>query len=167
MMYESKLNKEQQEWIQTQLCSFGAWVRSGRLDKRQFNMIARFMESVAPSSFGEACSITDDQALLLCKVIDQYLARIDDQAQKIIHMKYIHRMTDNKIKNMLFDTAKPRIMQNHRGMSSYRIPSKSYFQREIKSVISRAEEYIYDMLLKEMIRLNMGWNSLKNIKLCY
>ncbi|KLN47421.1 antiterminator, partial [Providencia rettgeri] len=40
------LDAEQEAWLQGWLSQFGAWVYSGRLEKRQSSMIAEFMATV-------------------------------------------------------------------------------------------------------------------------
>lgn len=45
---ELNLTKEQHEWLNGWLELWGAWVYSGRLEKRMSSVIAKFMESVEP-----------------------------------------------------------------------------------------------------------------------
>ena len=46
-----ELTKEQQDWLEQWLELWGAWVYSGRLEKRMSSMIAQWMESVEPSGY--------------------------------------------------------------------------------------------------------------------
>ncbi|MDK6738368.1 antiterminator Q family protein, partial [Proteus mirabilis] len=41
-----KLDDDQVAWIQPWLSKFGAWVYSGRIEKRQSSIIAEFMATV-------------------------------------------------------------------------------------------------------------------------
>lgn len=45
---ELNLTKEQHDWLNGWLELWGAWVYSGRLEKRMSSVIAKFMESVDP-----------------------------------------------------------------------------------------------------------------------
>lgn len=46
---DMKLSPEQYRWVDDWLQLWGAWVYSGRLEKRMSSMIARFMEAADPT----------------------------------------------------------------------------------------------------------------------
>ena len=64
---ELNLTKEQHEWLNGWLELWGAWVYSGRLEKRMSSVIAKFMESVeremrrGPSAMAGPIRLTESQ----------------------------------------------------------------------------------------------------------
>lgn len=66
-----KLTQEQELWVKEWLYKWGAWIRSGRLDKRQVNIIGRLMQSVQPADPQDPIC-TDDEGLAISIVIDQF-----------------------------------------------------------------------------------------------
>ncbi|WP_232832624.1 antiterminator Q family protein [Photorhabdus sp. CRCIA-P01] len=55
-----QLSQSQEIWLQDWLSKFGAWVYSGRFDKRQSSMIAEFMATVEPRGYPERPICNDD-----------------------------------------------------------------------------------------------------------
>ncbi len=68
-----QLTQAQEIWLQDWLSKFGAWVYSGRLDKRQSSMIAELMATVELRSYPERPICNDDDGMLIARVVDQYL----------------------------------------------------------------------------------------------
>uniref|UniRef100_UPI002738EBA3 antiterminator Q family protein n=1 Tax=Xenorhabdus sp. KK7.4 TaxID=1851572 RepID=UPI002738EBA3 len=65
-----ELTLSQAIWLQEWLAKFGAWVYSGRLDKRQSSVIAEFMARVEPRDYPERPMCNDDEGMLIARVVD-------------------------------------------------------------------------------------------------
>ena len=61
----SGLTIDQEEFVDRYMYQWGAWVRSGRLDKPQLNIIAKLMQSVIPAEPNEP--ICDDETGFMIK----------------------------------------------------------------------------------------------------
>ena len=62
---ELNLTKEQHDWLNGWLELWGAWVYSGRLEKRMSSVIAKFMESVEPGRVMTRPMCNDDDGMLI------------------------------------------------------------------------------------------------------
>ena len=56
---ELELTEEQEEFVDEWMYKWGAWVRSGRLDKPELNIIAKLMQSAIPADTGEQMCYDD------------------------------------------------------------------------------------------------------------
>ncbi|OSL76883.1 bacteriophage ST64T antitermination protein gp23, partial [Escherichia coli TA054] len=70
---ELNLTKEQHEWLNGWLELWGAWVYSGRLEKRMSSVIAKFMESVEPGRVMTRPMCNDDDGMLISQVVDSVM----------------------------------------------------------------------------------------------
>ncbi|WP_313761143.1 antiterminator Q family protein, partial [Escherichia coli] len=70
---ELNLTKEQHEWLNGWLELWGAWVYSGRLEKRMSSVIAKFMESVEPGRVMTRPMCNDDDGMLISQVVSLYI----------------------------------------------------------------------------------------------
>ncbi|HHQ6628408.1 TPA: antiterminator Q family protein, partial [Serratia fonticola] len=104
---EWNLTKEQHDWLNGWLELWGSWVNSGKLDKRQSNMIAKFMESVEPCKYPSRPMCNDDDGMLISQVVDSVL-RIDAKAMGILLSYYAHGSSKRAIASYYHKTAKPR-----------------------------------------------------------
>lgn len=55
---ELELTGEQEEFVDEWMYKWGAWVRSGRLDKPELNIIAKLMQSAIPAGPVNRCAMT-------------------------------------------------------------------------------------------------------------
>lgn len=86
---ELNLTKEQHEWLNGWLELWGAWVYSGRLEKRMSSVIAKFMESVEPGRVMTRPMCNDDDGMLISQVVDSVMY-IDKKAFGILLSYYAH-----------------------------------------------------------------------------
>ncbi|TCJ96165.1 hypothetical protein EV694_1717 [Volucribacter psittacicida] len=166
ILSELTLTPEQEKWLKEWLFKWGAWVRTGRLDKRQVNIIARLMESVTPSDPQDPIC-TDDEGLMISKMIDEFFLTQDKELHFIIYGYYVNKMTVNRLATILADDIKPRLMQPCHGKSEVRKPSKRTVLRYVSNRLNLANAIIHEMLLKGFIILKKVTKKRKNIKLCY
>ena len=86
---ELNLTKEQHDWLNGWLELWGAWVYSGRLEKRMSSVIAKFMESVEPGRIMTRPMCNDDDGMLISQVVDSVMC-IDKKAFGILLSYYAH-----------------------------------------------------------------------------
>ncbi|EEU9510095.1 hypothetical protein FWY33_12160 [Escherichia coli] len=86
---ELNLTKEQHDWLNGWLELWGAWVYSGRLEKRMSSVIAKFMESVEPGRVMTRPMCNDDDGMLISQVVDSVMY-IDKKAFGILLSYYAH-----------------------------------------------------------------------------
>ncbi len=84
---ELNLTKEQHDWLNGWLELWGAWVYSGRLEKRMSSVIAQFMESVEPGRVMTRPMCNDDDGMLISQVVDSVMY-IDKKAFGILLSYY-------------------------------------------------------------------------------
>lgn len=157
---EMTLSNEQHQWIDQLLQRWGAWVYSGRLEKRMSNMIARLMDSADPSRLmPERPICSDEQGLLISQVVDRVLA-IDKKALGMVISYYAHGASKRAIASYYCQTAKPRKMTG-RGGSGWRKPSLITCRREVDQVLDAALWLIHNDLY---IALNVQNNAVKMSK---
>ncbi|MCS6742767.1 hypothetical protein NOM94_23315, partial [Acinetobacter baumannii] len=82
-----KLDDDQVAWIQPWLSKFGAWVYSGRIEKRQSSIIAEFMATVERRDYPEREMCNDDDGMLIAKVVDK-IYHIDRIAFTLLLLRY-------------------------------------------------------------------------------
>lgn len=68
-----ELTKEQLDWLEQWLDLWGAWVYSGRLEKRMSSMIAQWIESVELSGYPTRPMCNDNHGMLISQVVDSVL----------------------------------------------------------------------------------------------
>ena len=106
---ELNLTKEQHDWLNGWLELWGAWVYSGRLEKRMSSVIAKFMESVEPGRVMTRPMCNDDDGMLISQVVDSVMY-IDKKAFGILLSYYAHGSSKRAIASYYHATAKPRKM---------------------------------------------------------
>ncbi|EPP1018039.1 antiterminator Q family protein, partial [Yersinia enterocolitica] len=84
-----KLTKEQHDWVNGWLELWGAWVYSGRLEKRMSSVIAQYMATVEPQGSPSRPMCNDDDGMLISQVVDSVM-RIDTKALGILISYYSH-----------------------------------------------------------------------------
>ena len=58
----------------------GAWVYSGRLEKRMSSVIAKFMESVEPGRVMTRPMCNDDDGMLISQVVDSVSSTLTEES---------------------------------------------------------------------------------------
>ncbi|MFU2131646.1 antiterminator Q family protein [Gallibacterium anatis] len=161
-----QLTYEQEQWVKAWLYKWGAWIRSGRLDKRQINIIGRLMDSVIPAAPLEPIC-TDEEGLMISQMIDEFFTTQDKELHFIIYGYYVDRLSVNRLSVLLFDEIEPRLMRAYAHKSSVRKPSLKTMKRYVKRRLDLATAIIHELLLKGFIILKNVAKSRKNIKVCY
>lgn len=161
-----KLTEEQEEWVVEWLEKWGAWVRSGRLDKRQVNIIGGLMDSVIASDPSDPiCS--DDEGLMISQCVDQYLQRSDEELHFIVYGHYVNMMAVHRLATLLFDDIQPRIMQPCTGKRNMRKPCHKTIKRYVQARLDLANAIIHEMLVNGFTILRNIAKNPKNIKIRY
>lgn len=139
---ELNLTKEQQDWINGWLELWGAWVYTGRLEKRMSSMIAQWMESVEPSRVMTRPMCNDDDGMLISQVVDSVM-RIDTKALGILISYYAHGSSKRAIASYYHKTAKPRKIDKGRLGEGWRKPSEETCRKEVSQIINASLFMLY------------------------
>ncbi|BFQ92352.1 antiterminator Q family protein [Gallibacterium anatis] len=161
-----QLTNEQEKWVKAWLCKWGAWIRSGRLDKRQVNIIGRLMDSVTPADPSDPIC-TDDEGLMISQMIDEFFTTQDKELHFIVYGHYVDKMSVNRLSVVLFDEIEPRLMKPCMNKPSIRKPSLKTVKRYVQCRLDLATAIIHEMLIKGFIILKNVAKNRKNIKVCY
>ncbi|ECC9432869.1 antiterminator [Salmonella enterica subsp. enterica] len=138
---ELNLTKEQHDWLNGWLELWGAWVYSGRLEKRMSSVIAQFMERVEPSRVMTRPMCNDDDGMLISQVVDSVM-RIDTKAFGILLSYYSHGSSKRAIASYYHATAKPRKMCGRSG-EGWRRPSLATCRNEIDEILKASLFVLY------------------------
>ncbi|PQV67661.1 antiterminator [Cronobacter sakazakii] len=130
---ELSLTKEQHDWINGWLELWGAWVYSGRLEKRMSSVIAKFMESVEPGRIMTRPMCNDDDGMLISQVVDSVM-RIDKKAFGILLSYYAHGSSKYSISSYYHKAASPRKMMRGGGERLAK-PSLATCRREVDDIL--------------------------------
>ncbi|USS95160.1 antiterminator [Serratia symbiotica] len=149
---ELKLTKEQHDWVNGWLELWGAWVYSGRLDKRQSRIIAQYMATVTPPQYPSRPMCNDHDGMLISQVVDSVMC-IDKKAFGILLSYYAHGSTEYAIAVYRHKTAKPRKLAT-RGGNRLKQPSLATCRREVKEILSASLFMIYTLLLNAVNERN-------------
>lgn len=141
---ELNLTKEQHDWINGWLELWGAWVYSGRLERRMSSVIAQFMERVDPPKVMARKMCNDDDGMLISQVVDSIM-RIDKRAFGILLSYYANGSTEYAISSYYHLTASPR-KTSRRGFERLEKPSLSSCRREVKSILDASRFILYEPL---------------------
>ncbi|NBI40178.1 antitermination protein [[Haemophilus] felis] len=161
-----KLTQEQELWVKEWLYKWGAWIRSGRLDKRQVNIIGRLMQSVQPADPQDPIC-TDDEGLAISIVIDQFFASMDKELHFIVYGFYVYKMTINKLATKIYEQRGEQEMQGCAGKPDIRKPSHKTVKREVKERLELANGIIHELLVNAFIVLRTGSENSRKIKIRY
>lgn len=145
---ELNLTKDQHDWLNSWLELWGAWVYSGRLEKRMSSMIAQWMESVEPSRVMTRPMCNDDDGMLISQVVDSVMY-IDKKAFGILLSYYAHGSTEYAIAVYSHKVASPRKIAT-RGGNRLKKPSLATCRREVKEILCASQYMIFFPLLKAM-----------------
>ncbi|ARZ01768.1 antiterminator [Yersinia ruckeri] len=136
-----KLTKEQHDWINGWLELWGAWVYSGRLEKRMSSVIAQYMATVEPQGSPSRPMCNDDDGMLISQVVDSVM-HIDTKALGMLISYYSHGASKRSIASYYFATAKPRKMST-RGGDRMKKPSLTTCRREVDEILAAAVWMLY------------------------
>jgi hypothetical protein len=145
---ELNLTKEQLDWLDNQLELWGAWVYSGRLEKRMSSVIAQYMATVEPSRYPERPMCNDDDGMLISQVVDSVMC-IDKKAFGIVLSYYVHLASKRSIAAYYHKCAIPRKMTG-RGGDRFRAPSLVTCRREVDQILAASQWLIYQKLYPAM-----------------
>lgn len=142
---ELKLTKEQHDFVNGWLELWGAWVYSGRLEKRQSSMIAQWMASVEPQPGMTRPMCNDDDGMLISQVVDSVMC-IDKKAFGILLSYYAHGASKRAIASYYHKTASARKMTTGRGGEGWRKPSEESCRKEVAEILNASLFLIYQPL---------------------
>lgn len=140
------LDKEREVWLQNWLSLFGAWVYSGRLEKRQSSMIAQFMATVERRDYPDRPMCNDDDGLLINSVVN-LIYDLDTEAFKMLISRYVYCASDRSIARCRHQNYERRVMARRNGLARERIPSMSTCRREVDEILKAAEYLLYQPLV--------------------
>ncbi|WP_226052674.1 antiterminator Q family protein [Dickeya chrysanthemi] len=170
MTDELKLTQEQKYWLYPILDQFGAWVYSGRLDRRQTSIISEFMARMRPAEYPSRPMCSDDDGRLISAIWDEIYAT-SRTAWVLLLCRYVYRSSDRHLARVYRDALMigdgdaaagndpVKCLISHRVSvrRSIDIPSISTCRRESLAMIDSAEMLVYLRLteaLTERDRLN-------------
>ncbi|AYH33245.1 antiterminator [Pectobacterium parmentieri] len=142
---ELNLTKPQHDWINGWLELFGAWVYSGRIEKRQSSVIAQFMERVEPSGVMSRPMCNDDDGMLISQVVDSVMA-IDTRALGILLSYYAHGSSKRAIASYYHKAARPRKIDRGRLGEGWRKPSEETLRKEVAQILEATLYILYTPL---------------------
>lgn len=144
-----KLTKEQHDWVNGWLELWGAWVYSGRLEKRMSSVIAQYMATVEPQKYPDRPMCNDDDGMLISQVVDSVMY-IDTKAIGILISYYSHGASKRAIASYYFATAKPRKMST-RGGDQMKKPSFGTCRNEVDQILEATVWLLYQPMQKAFI----------------
>lgn len=142
---ELKLTNDQHEWLNGWLELWGAWVYSGRLEKRMSSVIAKFMESAEPGRILTRPMCNDDDGMLISQVVDSVML-IDKKAFGILLSYYAHGSSKYSISSYYHKVASPRKMTG-RGGERIRKPSLITCRREVDEILNASLFLLYQPMV--------------------
>ena len=160
-----QLSKEQHDWLNGWLELWGAWVYSGRLDKRQSSIIAEFMAKVQPPDYPYRPMCNDDDGLLISNVVGRVLS-IDRQAFNILLLYYVHGLSRRAIAASYHRTCKRRRMATNGG-GVWKKPSYMTCRREVDEILDAAQYLLHEPLLSAFKIREKEKKKQQISKLCY
>lgn len=162
----SELTIEQEEFVDRYMYQWGSWVRSGRLDKPQLNIIAKLMQSVIPAEPNEP--ICDDSiGMMISEVIERFFLKNDRTLHYIVFSYYVNKSTINHIAVKLRENCGEIKMQPCAGKPDIRIPSLKTMIRNVEKELKLAKAIIHELLVTGFVILRTGRQNARNIKITY
>ncbi|PVX40550.1 antitermination protein Q [Pasteurella langaaensis DSM 22999] len=160
------LTEEQERFVDEWMYKWGAWVRSGRIDKSQFNIIAKLMQSAIPEDPSEPMC-DDDTGMMISERIEKFFKNNDSLLHFIIFSYYVNKRTVNFIAVKLRDNCGAIPMQPCNGKSNIRVPCLKTVKRNVEKDLMRAKSIIHELLVTGFVLLRTGRENSKNIKITY
>ncbi|MFU2115457.1 antiterminator Q family protein [[Pasteurella] aerogenes] len=161
---ELTLTAEQERFVDEWMYKWGAWVRSGRIDKSQFNIIAKLMQSAIPAEPSEPMC-DDDTGMMISERIEKFFKNNDRLLHFIIFSYYVNKRTVNFIAVKLRDNCGEMKMQPCAGKSNIRVPSLDTYKRKVKKELNVAKAIIHEFLVVGFVLLRTGRKIQKVSKL--
>ncbi|SEQ73906.1 antiterminator Q family protein [Basfia succiniciproducens] len=163
---ELELTGEQEEFVDEWMYKWGAWVRSGRIDKPGLNIIAKLMQSAIPSDPSEPMC-DDETGMMISEIIEQFFLKHDSLLHFIIFSYYVNKRTVNFIATKMREKCGAVPMQPCAGKSNIRVPSKLTIRRNVEKELNFAKSIIHELLVTGFVLLRTGKEKSKNIKFTY
>ncbi|EPT9749499.1 antiterminator Q family protein [Yersinia enterocolitica] len=160
-----RLNQEQEAWLQTLLSQWGAWVYTGRLEKRQSSIIAEYMATVEPRDYPNRPICNDDDGMLIHSVVD-IIYHIDRKAFGLLLSRYVQGSSVRAISKYYHGVANPRAMVSRAGLPAFRKPSEKTCRREVEEILNATECLLYQPLQDAFICRENEQKSKKYSKTC-
>ena len=161
-----ELTIEQEEFVDRYMYQWGAWVRSGRLDKPQLNIIAKLMQSVIPAEPNEP--ICDDSTgMMISEVIERFFLKNDRTLHYTVFSYYVNKSTINHIAVKLCENCGEIKMQPCAGKPDIRTPSLKTMIRNVKKELKLAKAIIHELLITGFVILRTGRQNARSIKITY
>ena len=162
----SELTIEQEEFVDRYMYQWGAWVRSGRFDKPQLNIIAKLMQSVIPAEQNEP--ICDDEiGMMISEVIERFFLKNDRTLHYIVFSYYVNKSTINHIAVKLRENCGEIKMQPCAGKPDIRTPSLKTMKRNVEKELKLAKAIIHELLITGFVILRTGRQNARSIKITY
>lgn len=161
-----QLNPQQEAFVDEYMYKWGAWVRSGRIDKAQFNIIAKLMQSAMPAEPSEPMC-DDETGMMISQVVEQFFVKNDRTLHFIVFVYYVNKRTVNFIANKLRENCGAISMQPCNGKSNIRVPSLKTIKRNVRKDLMLAKSIIHELLVTGFVLLRTGREKSKNIKIRY
>lgn len=160
------LTEEQEYFVDKWMDMWGNWIRTEHFDKRQFNIIARLMQSVTPSEPSEPIC-DDDVGMMISQIVDQFFMKHDPAMRFIVFSYYVNKCTINKIAVTLRKNSDEVPMNPSAGKSKIRVPCLRTFQRNVEKELKLAKRIIHELLIKGFVILRTGRENSLNVKVKY
>ncbi|WJV61077.1 antiterminator Q family protein [Pectobacteriaceae bacterium C52] len=167
---ELKLTRKQQQWLTPILEQFGAWVYSGRMDRRQISMIYQFMARVKPAELPARPICNDEDGELISYIFDEIYAT-SRTAFVLLFCRYVYDSSDRHLARVyrkihmtgeataIADNDSVNCLISHAGQMHLTtdIPSLSTCRRESAEMLNTAEYLVY-------LRLNEAIEERRKLK---
>lgn len=163
---ELTLNEEQERFVDEWMYKWGAWVRSGRIDKSQLNIIAKLMQSVIPAEPSEPMC-NDDEGMMISEIVEQFFVKNDRTLHFVVFAYYVNKRTVNFIANKLRENCGTISMQPCNGKSNIRVPCLKTVKRNVEKNLMLAKSIILELLVTGFVLLRTGREKSKNIEIRY
>ena len=161
-----KLTAKQEGFVDEWMYKWGAWVRSGRIDKAQLNIIAKLMQSAIPAEPSEPMC-DDETGIMISQTIEQFFAKNDRTLHFVVFAYYVNKRTVNFIANKLRENCGAISMQPCSGKSNIRVPSVLTMRRKVEKELTLAKAIIHKLLVTGFVLLRTSREKSKNIKVRY
>ncbi|MFC1121872.1 antiterminator Q family protein [Pasteurella multocida] len=160
------LSEDQEMFVDKWMDAWGNWIKTEKLDKTQFNIIARLMQSVTPAEPSEAMC-DDETGMMISEIVDQFFAKNDRTLRFIVFSYYVNKCTINKIAVTLRKNSDKVPMNPSAGKSKIRVPCLRTFQRNVEKELKLAKRIIHELLVKGFVILRTGRENSLNVKVKY
>ncbi|ABN73608.1 hypothetical protein APL_0504 [Actinobacillus pleuropneumoniae serovar 5b str. L20] len=161
------LTEEQERFVDENMYEWGAWIRSGRIDKSPLNIIAKLMQSAIPAEPGERMC-DDEKGMMISQVIEQFFLKNDRLLHFIIFSYYVNKRTVNFIAVKLRDNCGAYLNAARvPGKSNIRVPSQQTMRRKVEKELILAKAIIHELLVTCLVWLRTGGEKAKSIKISY